>query len=153
MVAPSWNDCLCQCHNAPMGAGFRGAHCEKCDPTPKPVEAAKSVDAVKAVEVVKTVEAVQAVDFTKLSIKAEDNPILDHARAILAGKPPRSYVESALALAQYILDHQLSLAGWMCSNCKVFNGEEKQIINECRACETMRPITQTTFPRRIDHVG
>jgi hypothetical protein len=162
-ILASWQNCTCSCHSRHNDTGFRGAHCEKCEPTSESIEAAKTVEAVEAVEtvialkygkkVVEAVEAVETVDFTKLSIKAEANPILDHARAVLAGKPPRSYVESALALAQYILDHQLALAGWVCPSCKVFNGEEKEIFVTCRSCMAKRLDTGAPFPRRVDHVG
>jgi hypothetical protein len=61
-----------------------------------------------------------------------------HARLILRGQPPRSYVESAIELAQFILDNQLHLPGWVCETCRAFNGEAREELRVCRACGVTR---------------
>lgn len=80
--------------------------------------------------------------------------IRSQAKAILAGKPPRSYVESALEFARFILDHPIHLPGWECPSCHGFNGEEKEILSTCRACGAARPTVQETGARLpVGHVG
>jgi hypothetical protein len=64
------------------------------------------------------------------------------AKSVLEGKagnncPPFSYVEYSRLLAFYVLEHQdkLELPGWICKNCKAFNGEAKEKLMKCRCCE------------------
>jgi hypothetical protein len=52
----------------------------------------------------------------------------------VVAKRSKSYVMAADYLARFILDHQWQLPGWKCLHCGIFNGAEKEWLQECRSC-------------------
>lgn len=64
---------------------------------------------------------------------AEEHVLLEVIRS-----QDREIIELRKELDQYRRSG-FCLPGWFCPKCRVFNGEAKSILSECRACEAPKP--------------